>query len=129
MRELYQKYPSYHTVLYGMGVCCALQDKFEEAIEFFRKAVNVFPYLTEAHFNMAMAYIQLGDIAGVVKSFREVIRIGGREELVDEARKRLGDLEKMVNELKGFSLDTMSTIVKSMPEPSQPWRGGNSHRQ
>lgn len=106
MRELYQKHPNYHTVLYGMGVCCALQDKFEEAIEFFKKAVEIFPYFTEAHFNMAMAYTKLGEIDGMVRGFREVIRIGGDKELVSEARKRLDDLEKMVNELKGFTLDT-----------------------
>jgi tetratricopeptide (TPR) repeat protein len=106
MRDLYKKYPDYHTVLYGMGVCHALQDKFEEAIQFFRRAVAIFPYLTEAHFNMAMAYTKVGDIAGVVSGFREVIRVGGREELVSEARKRLADLEKMAMELKGFNLDT-----------------------
>lgn len=106
MRELYKKYPNYHTVLYGMGVCHVLQEKCEEAVEFFKKAVAIFPYLTEAHFNMAMAYIKLGDIAGVVSGFREVIRVGGDKELVSEARRRLGDLEKMAIELKGFNLDT-----------------------
>ena len=106
MRELYKKYPDYHTVLYGMGVCNVLQDKFEEAIEFFKRAIAIFPYLTEAHFNMAMAYIKLGDIAGVVRGFREVIRVGGNEELVSEARRRLADLERTVMELNGFSLNT-----------------------
>jgi len=106
MRELYKKYPDYHTVLYGMGVCYVLQDKFEDAIEFFKKAVAIFPYLTEAHFNMAMAYMKLGDIDGVVGAFREVIHVGGDAKLVSEARKRLVDLEKMAMELKGFNLDT-----------------------
>ena len=106
MKELYQKYPNYHTVLYGMGVCHALQDKFEEAVVFFKRAVDVFPYLTEAHFNMAMAYIKLGDIAGVVRGFREVIRVGGDEDLVSEAKRRLDDLERTVMKLNGFSLDT-----------------------
>jgi tetratricopeptide (TPR) repeat protein len=106
MRELYRKYPDYHTVLYGMGVCRALQDKFEEAIQFFRRAVAIFPYFTEAHFNMAMAHLKLGDIGGVVKAFKEVIRVGRDEELVSEARRRLTDLEKGTLELTGLSLDT-----------------------
>lgn len=106
MRELYKKYPNYHTVLYGMGVCSVLQDKLEEGIEFFKKAVKIFPYFTEAHFNMAMAYSKLADIAGMVREFREVIRIGRDEDLVSEAKRRLGDLEKMVMEVNGFSLDT-----------------------
>ncbi len=106
MRELLRKYPDYHTVLYGMGVCHVLQDRFEEAIEFFKRAVAIFPYLTEAHFNMGMACIKLEDIAGVAGAFREVIRIGGNQELVSEARKRLTDLERMAMELKGINLDT-----------------------
>ena len=106
MRELYKKYPDYHTVLYGMGVCNVSQDKFEEGIEFFKRAVHIFPYLTEAHFNMAMAYIKLGDIAGVVRGFREVIRVGGDKELVSEAKRRLDDLDKTVREINGFNLDT-----------------------
>lgn len=106
MAELLRKYPDYHTVQYGMGVCYALQDKPEEAIKFFKRAVAIFPYLTEAHFNMAMAYIQLGDIAGVVTAFKEVIRVGGSEELVSEAKRRLDDLEKTVMKLNGFNLDT-----------------------
>ncbi len=106
MTDLLKKYPDYHTVLYGMGVCYALQDKPEEAIELFKRAVAIFPYLTEAHFNMAMAYIQIGDIAGVVKAFKEVIRVGGKEELVSEAKRRLNDLEITVMKLNGFNLDT-----------------------
>jgi len=106
MRELYQKYPNYHTVLYGMGVCYVLQDKFEEGIEFFKRAVHIFPYLTEAHFNMAMAYIKLGDIGGVVRAFREVIRVGEDEELVSMARRRLADLERETVQLTGLSLET-----------------------
>lgn len=106
MRELYKKYPDYHTVLYGMGVCHALQDQLEEAIKFFERAVDIFPYFTEAHFNMAMAYTKLGDIGGMVRGFREVIRIGGDKGLVSEAKRRLDDLERMVKKLHGFDLDT-----------------------
>jgi tetratricopeptide (TPR) repeat protein len=105
MRELYKKYPNYHTVLYGMGVCHALQDKFEDALEFFKRAVAIFPYLTEAHFNMAMTYIKLEDIGGVVRAFREVIRVGGDKELISEAKRRLDDLDKMVRKLNGLNLD------------------------
>ncbi len=106
MGELYKKYPDYHTVLYGMGVCNALQENFEEAIQFFKKAVAVFPYLTEAHFNMAAAYIKLADIAGVVREFKEVIRLGRDPELVSEAKRRLSELDKDVREINGFDLNT-----------------------
>jgi tetratricopeptide (TPR) repeat protein len=89
-----------------MGVCHALQDRHEEAIKFFERAVDIFPYFTEAYFNMAMACTKLGDIGGMVRGFREVIRISGDKGLVSEAKRRLDDLEKMVREHKGFNLDT-----------------------
>jgi len=106
MSELLKKYPDYHMVHYGMGVCCAFQEKMEEAVGFFKKAVNIFPYFTEAHFNMAMAYTKLTDVGGAVKAFREVIRVGGDQKLISEAKRRIDDLEKVVMENYGFNLDT-----------------------
>jgi tetratricopeptide (TPR) repeat protein len=53
-----------------------------------------------------MACIKLADIAGVVRGFREVIRVGGDQKLVSEAKRRLDDLERMVKDQKGFDLDT-----------------------
>jgi tetratricopeptide (TPR) repeat protein len=106
MSELLRKYPYYHTVQYGMGVCCVFQEKLEEGIRFFKKAVDIFPYFTEAHFNMAMAYSRLGEVGETVKAFKEVIRVGGDEELVSEAKKRVEDLERMVKKNHGFDLDT-----------------------
>lgn len=82
MRKLLRKYPDYHTVLYGMGVCHVLQEQLKKPSSFLKRLWQSFPYLTEAHLNMGMAYIKLEDIAGVVSALREVIRIGGSQELV-----------------------------------------------
>lgn len=41
----------------------------------------------------------------MVRGFREVVRIGEDKELVSEAKRRLGDLEKKVREINGLSLD------------------------
>jgi len=106
MSELLKKYPDYHTVQYGMGVCYVFQEKLEEGIRFFKKAVDIFPYFTEAHFNMAMAYSRLGEVGETVKAFKEVIRVGGDKELVSEAKNRVEDLERMVEKHHGFDLDT-----------------------
>lgn len=105
LRDLLKKHPGYHTVQYGMGVCFALQDKLEEAIEFFKRTVKIFPYFTEAHFNMAMAYTKLGDVSGAVKAFKEVIRVGGDQKLVSEAESRVRSLENLIMKNYGLSLD------------------------
>lgn len=98
LKTLYEKHPHYHTVVYGMGVCRALQGRTEESIEFFKKAVDIFPYFTEAHFNLAMAYKKLVKLPEAVRAFREVIEIGSDEELVSEAKSVLDDLERLVRE-------------------------------
>jgi tetratricopeptide (TPR) repeat protein len=106
MSELLRKYPYYHSVQYGMGVCCVFQEKLEEATRFFKKAVDIFPYFTEAHFNIAMAYSKWGEVGETVKAFKEVIRVGGNRTLVSEAKNRVEDLERMVKKRYGFDLDT-----------------------
>jgi tetratricopeptide (TPR) repeat protein len=55
---------------------------------------------------MAMAYSKLGEVGETVKAFKEVIRVGGDEELVSEAKSRVEDLERMVKKHHGFNLDT-----------------------
>lgn len=110
LKALYEKHPDYHTVVYGMGVCCALQGRTEEAIEFFKRAVDIFPYFTEAYFNMAMAYKKLFKLPEAVRAYREVIEVGNDEELVSEAKGVLDDLERMVKE-DHLSLDA---YIKNM---------------
>lgn len=110
LKALYEKHPDYHTVQYGMGVCCVLRERTEEGIEYFKRAVDIFPYFTEAYFNLAMAYKKLVKLPEAVRAFREVIRIGSDEGLVSGAKKVLDDLERMVKE-DHISLDA---YIKNM---------------
>ncbi len=105
MKGLFNRRPDYHLVQYGMGVCCIQRDNFGEAAEYFRRAVEIFPYFTEAHFNLGMVCLKLVDIPGMIAAFREVVRVGGDEELAAEARKRIDAFERHVREHNGISLD------------------------
>lgn len=54
--RLMQTDPEYHMVLYGAGVFYAMQKQHDAAIEYFKKAVDVFPIFVEAQYNLAVAY-------------------------------------------------------------------------
>lgn len=110
LKALYEKHPAYHTVVYGMGVCSVLQGRTEEAIEYFKRAVEIFPYFTEAYFNLAMAYKKLVKLPEAVRTFREVISIGSDEGLVSKAKEVLDDLERMV---KGDHI-SLDAYIKNM---------------
>ncbi len=105
MQALFKRRPEYHMVQYGMGVCCMQRENFGAAAEYFRRAVEIFPYFTEAHFNLGMACSKLVDIPGMIAAFREVMRVGGDNELVAEARKRIDNFERHVRKQNGISLD------------------------
>jgi tetratricopeptide (TPR) repeat protein len=105
MQVLFKRHPDYHMVQYGMGICCIKRENFGEAAEYFRRAVETFPYFAEAHFNRGMVCLKLLDISGMIAAFREVVRIGGDNELVAEARERIDSFERHVREHNGVSLD------------------------
>jgi len=105
MQALFKRHPDYHLVQYGMGVCCIQQENFQEAAEYFRSAVEIFPYFVEAHFNLGMVCLKLVDIPGMIAAFREVVRVGGDDELVAEARGQIDNLERYIREQNGISLD------------------------
>lgn len=120
LMALHEKHPDYHVVQYGMGVCCVLQERTEEGIEYFKRAVEIFPYFTEAYFNLAMAYKKLFKLPEAVRAYREVIEIGNDEELVSEAKVVLDELESLVREdhesLDAYikNMETFETAYSSM---------------
>jgi tetratricopeptide (TPR) repeat protein len=105
MQILFKRRPDYFMVQYGMGVCCVQRENFGAAAEYFRRAVEIFPYFVEAHFNLGMVCLKLVDIPGMIAAFREVVRVGGDNELVAEARGQIDNLEHYIRKQNGISLD------------------------
>jgi len=106
LEGLRQRYPNYHSVLYGTGVCHAIKGQTDEAIVCFERAVEIFPVLAHAHYNLGTAYCQKLNVENAVKSFQATIEIDGEEGSVGRlARKRIADLEAAVRS-NGISLNT-----------------------
>ena len=103
--NLENKHPRNHTILFGLGTVCALEENFEDAVRFFQKAIDIFPYFVEAHYNLGTAYQKKFDVRRCVESMHNVIEIGGNEGLVQKARETISFLEKGVQETSGMTLD------------------------
>jgi tetratricopeptide (TPR) repeat protein len=103
--ELSKEHPDYHNVLYGIGVCHCIQGRIQEAIPCFKRAIEIFPLLTEAHYNLGASYFQNADIENAVKSFENVIGLDGEDgEYSAMARQQLDNLDKIARKSHGISL-------------------------
>ncbi|MBW2367914.1 MAG: tetratricopeptide repeat protein [Deltaproteobacteria bacterium] len=107
LTHLLQANPDNHYVNYGIGALYAFQDENKKAIRHFQKAVEIFPYFVEAHYNLGIAYHKEVDIANMVRSFRNVLRLGARDEIhYTQAKRLLADTKQMVRDVNGTDLDT-----------------------
>ena len=98
--------PEYYMVLYGMGVFWAMQKQYDAAIEYFKKAVDAFPIFVEAHYNLAVAYKSIFDIANMVRAFRNVLDLTQPgNEFYTKAREMIQTMEKSMRENNGPGLD------------------------
>lgn len=106
LEVLYEKHPEYHMVQYGMGILNAFKKNNDKAIECFKKAIEIFPYFVEAHFNLGVAYQKKLDMANTVLSMQKVVEIGNPgEPHVMHAKKMMRNLEQSFMKNDGVSLD------------------------
>lgn len=106
IRGLEKDNPRNHTVYYGRGLVHALKEEYQEAIKCFDRAIDIFPYYLEAHFNKAMACKASYDLINMVKAFRQVVALGDPEDdVVKQARNNIESLEQSFNRAEGIDLD------------------------
>jgi tetratricopeptide (TPR) repeat protein len=93
-------------VLYGMGVLFAMQKQYDAAIEYFKKAVDAFPIFVEAHYNLAVAYKSIFDIANMIRVFKRVLALSQPgTEYYTQAQDMIQMMEKSMRENNGPGLD------------------------
>ncbi len=107
MVDLQGEYPEYHTVYFGLGVISAVRERHDEAIKYFKRAVEIFPHFAVAHFNLGVAYQKKLDISHAAKAFKEVVRVGKPDSyMVNEAISFIKEMEQMVEVSSGIELET-----------------------
>ena len=106
LKALQAQYPENHDVNFGLGVMKSHQGKLDEAIEYYSKATEIFPFHIEAHFNKALAFKGKYDIRNMVESLREVIAIGDPlDDLVQKAKSILTDFEQSIIDTDNITLE------------------------
>lgn len=119
LQKLLKNYPNYHSVQYGMGIVHAFKNMYDEAILFFNKAIEIFPYFSEAYYNKAVAFRNKCDLANFIKTLKKLVAIGNEyDELVVTARKILNDAEKHLMKNDGVDLDTYLDCERTFKQAS-----------
>ncbi|MBM4056198.1 MAG: tetratricopeptide repeat protein [Planctomycetes bacterium] len=105
MNELLSMYPEDHSVQFGMGVVYASQDKFDEAISHFDRAIEIFPYYTQAYYNKVVALQKKSDMVNCLKTLKKLLAVGGeKDDFVMIGKNMLYEYEKYI--MKNFGVDT-----------------------
>jgi tetratricopeptide (TPR) repeat protein len=101
---LAKQHPLQYLPQFGLGVYQLLANNDPAAaLPFFRRAVEIFPYFAEGHYNLAGCATKQGDIRKAVESFRKVIQYSDDADIVSRAREQLKFLESLVTENGPFT--------------------------
>jgi tetratricopeptide (TPR) repeat protein len=104
--DLLKKHPDLHTVQYAMGVVCAMKGQYDESIEYFNKAIEIFPNFVEAWFNKGVSYQRQLKAEDAIRAFQKVIELGEpADEFVRHANNLVKDIEKKLREHNDITLD------------------------
>ncbi len=93
LRDAVRAHPEAALVRYQYGRVKAKRRLWGEAIAEYKFAVRRDPTFLEAHFNLASAYLEVGNLEGATGGFRRVIELGGDSPLAERARAVLAQLE------------------------------------
>jgi tetratricopeptide (TPR) repeat protein len=94
---LARQHPHQHLPLFGLGVYQLLvNDDPAAALPFFQRAVEIFPYFAEGHYNLAGCATKQGDIRKAVEALRKTIRYTDDADIASRAREQLKFLESLV---------------------------------
>ena len=105
--RLLRDHPENHMVCFAMGVLHAFKGEHKDAIKWFDKAVLIYPYFVEAHFNKAVVCQKQFKIAEAVYAYRKVVELGDPSDvLARQARSFLDDMAVSIRQNEGVDLDS-----------------------
>ncbi len=94
---LAKQHPLQHLPQFGLGVYeLVANNDPAAALPFFERAVDIYPYFSEAHYNLAGCATKQGDIRKAVQSLRKVISYTDDPDIANRARDKLKTLELLV---------------------------------
>ena len=76
LTELLVGHPHNHDVAFGIGAVHAVKGEHEKAIQWFDKAIGIYPYSVESHYNKAVAYQKMLDLPNCIHAYQKVVALG-----------------------------------------------------
>jgi protein O-GlcNAc transferase len=110
LMALLNKHPRCHTPQFGMGVYKAMVLGDDAgSIPFFERAIELFPYFAEGHYNLAASALKIGDVKKSALSFRKAIRYCDNDPVImPKSQEQLAFLENITRKETCFkSLDDL----------------------
>ncbi len=106
VERLYSQYPDNDEVNFLQGIYCIKENQFTDAISYFERSVQIFPYFSEAMYNLGGLYRKEVRIPESVDCFRRVLEIEEQNSDVSVcARRELDVLESIIKEHTGLTLN------------------------
>ncbi len=106
MTRLADENPRNHDVCYGMGCLYGLSGENAKAIPWFEKALSIFPYMAEAHYNLGIAHQKTYNLGRMIKSLSKAVKYGDpQEEYYTAAKQQLENVKQIIGQNEGVDLD------------------------
>jgi len=106
MTRLLQAHPKNHSVCYAMGVLHGFKNEHQEAIKWFDKAIAIYPYFVEAHFNKGVSHQKELQLAEAVYAYRRVVALGDPNDVpAKQAQAFLNTMAASIPRINGVDLD------------------------
>jgi tetratricopeptide (TPR) repeat protein len=106
LTDLLRKHPDLYVVQFGMGTVLAMKGDYAGSIAYFDNCLDIFPYFSDAWFNKGVSHKNLLDIGNAIKSFKNVIEFGDRDDdFVRSAREFVNDMSESIYRETGLSVD------------------------
>jgi tetratricopeptide (TPR) repeat protein len=104
--ELLKQHPDIHTAHYAMGVICVMRKHYDEAIAYFDKAIEIYPYFVEAWFNKGASHQKKLEVREMLKAYQKVVEIGDpADDFVRHANDVIKEMKDQIRQDTNLTLD------------------------
>lgn len=107
LKPLLREHPGNHLVCFAQGLLHAMKKEPRQAIDWFDRAIAIYPYFAEAYFNKAVVYQKQLNIAASVQTYQKLVELcNPKDDLTAKARDFLKDMASAIRKNEGVDLDT-----------------------
>jgi len=92
IKQLLEKYPTYHQTNYAMGVIEIQNKNFDEALIYLNKATDIYPIFSEAFYNKAIIYKKKEDLGMMASEFLSLMKIEDSNSELYQIAKKFTDM-------------------------------------